>query len=179
MSHTCRVTTSDELLAMPDDGHRYELVEGELRMMSPAGGRHGRIAAKLARRLGDHVEQHGLGETFAAETGFLLRRDPDTVRAPGCGLRRVRKSWGSLRQSSRVSTAGPRPRRRSRLADRPFFGGGGKGARLACRRCSRGFSGRPADPNRTSLSVGRGNPRSPSREGGPEPRSRRVRIGRY
>ena len=51
-------------------------------MMSPAGGRHGRIALKLARRLGDYVEQHDLGETFAAETGFLLTRDPDTVRAP-------------------------------------------------------------------------------------------------
>ena len=51
-------------------------------MMSPAGGRHGRIALKLARRLGDQVERHGLGETFAAETGFLLTQDPDTVRAP-------------------------------------------------------------------------------------------------
>jgi Uma2 family endonuclease len=67
---------------MPSDGNRYELFEGELRMMSPAGGRHGRIALKLGRRLGDHVEQHNLGETFAAETGFLLKENPDTVRAP-------------------------------------------------------------------------------------------------
>ncbi len=51
-------------------------------MMSPAGGRHGRIAQKLLRRLGNYVEQHELGETFAAETGFLLRQNPDTVRAP-------------------------------------------------------------------------------------------------
>jgi Uma2 family endonuclease len=82
MAHDTRVMTADELLAMPDDGRRYELVQGELRMMSPAGGRHGRIAMKLARRLGDFVETHALGETYAAETGFLLRRDPDTVRAP-------------------------------------------------------------------------------------------------
>lgn len=51
-------------------------------MMSPAGARHGRIADKLARRLGDHAERHDLGVTFAAKTGFLLQQDPDTVRAP-------------------------------------------------------------------------------------------------
>ena len=30
-----------------------------------------------------HVHSHGLGEVFAAETGFLLARDPDTVRDAG------------------------------------------------------------------------------------------------
>ena len=82
MSQDTRLMTADQLLAMPDDGKTYELVEGELRMMSPAGGRHGRIALKLGRRIGDHVERHNLGETYAAETGFLLRENPDTVRAP-------------------------------------------------------------------------------------------------
>lgn len=82
MSQDARNMTADDLSAMPDDGHRYELVQGVLRMMSPAGGRHGRIALKLARRLGDFVERHDLGTMFAAETGFLLQRDPDTVRAP-------------------------------------------------------------------------------------------------
>jgi Uma2 family endonuclease len=37
-----------------------------------------RIGAAIAQ----HVQQHRLGETFAAETGFTLQRDPDTVRAP-------------------------------------------------------------------------------------------------
>jgi Uma2 family endonuclease len=82
MSHSTQSITAAELLEMPDDGHRYELVEGELRMMSPAGGRHGRLAQKIGRRIGDHVERHALGETYAAETGFLLRQNPDTVRAP-------------------------------------------------------------------------------------------------
>jgi Uma2 family endonuclease len=74
--------TAEQLAALPDNGNRYELIRGELNMMSPAGGRHGRIAMKLARRIGNFVEQRQLGETFAAETGFLLESNPDTVRAP-------------------------------------------------------------------------------------------------
>ncbi|MEQ8785227.1 MAG: Uma2 family endonuclease [Pirellulaceae bacterium] len=79
---TDQVTTAEQLAARADDGRRYELVAGVLRMMSPAGNRHGRIAARLLVRIANHVEQHALGETYAAETGFLLERSPDTVRAP-------------------------------------------------------------------------------------------------
>jgi len=67
---------------MPDDGQRYELVRGEVRMMSPSGSEHGRIAIRIGWRLAQHVEANELGATFAAETGFLLARDPDTVLAP-------------------------------------------------------------------------------------------------
>jgi Uma2 family endonuclease len=73
--------TADELLRLPHDGHRYELVEGELREMTPAGSRHGRIANTVAFLLTRHVRQHDLGIVYAAETGFQLREDPDTVRA--------------------------------------------------------------------------------------------------
>jgi Uma2 family endonuclease len=82
MSTTAQLMTAEELLSMPDDGFRYELVEGELRRMSPAGHNHGRIAIRLTVPLGKYVEEHGLGEVYAAETGFLLKENPDTVRAP-------------------------------------------------------------------------------------------------
>jgi Uma2 family endonuclease len=39
--------TAQELLGLPDDGKRYELVEGELREMAPAGARHGSVATRL------------------------------------------------------------------------------------------------------------------------------------
>ncbi len=74
--------TAEQLAAMPDNGKRYELVAGELHMMSPAGGRHGRVAFKLGWMLANHVFRDQLGTVYAAETGFLLARDPDTVRAP-------------------------------------------------------------------------------------------------
>ncbi|MFC1759022.1 Uma2 family endonuclease [Planctomycetota bacterium] len=76
------LTTADELFAQPADGYRYELVAGELRMMSPAGGRHGRVALRIAQLLANHVEEHQLGVVFAAETGFRIAQDPDTVLAP-------------------------------------------------------------------------------------------------
>jgi Uma2 family endonuclease len=76
-----RLMSADDLLRLPADGMRHELVDGELRTMAPAGGPHGRDALRIGARLLAHVEAHGLGEVLAAETGFLLRRDPDLVRA--------------------------------------------------------------------------------------------------
>src|SRR6266851_3686598 len=82
MSTTIQTTTADDLLQMPDDGFRYELVRGELRKMSPAGQRHGRIAIRVSTSLDNHVTTNKLGAVYAAETGFLISSDPDTVRAP-------------------------------------------------------------------------------------------------
>jgi Uma2 family endonuclease len=75
-------TTADELLAMPDDGFRYELVKGELIRMSPAADEHGRVTMSLAGPLYNHVRANKLGVVYAAETGFKIESDPDTVRAP-------------------------------------------------------------------------------------------------
>jgi Uma2 family endonuclease len=80
---TTTTVTADELLALPTGmGKRYELVAGELRVMSPAGWRHGGVAGNVAALLGPYIRMHDLGRGFAAETGFLLKREPDTVRAP-------------------------------------------------------------------------------------------------
>lgn len=77
-----RRATAEELLAMPDDGRRWELVRGELRSMSPAGSEHGAVAIRLGALLAAHILQRRLGVPFGAETGFTLARKPDTVRAP-------------------------------------------------------------------------------------------------
>lgn len=79
---TKTLMTADELFQMPDDGYRYELVKGELVKMVPAGPRHGKIAMKLGSLLEQHVSAHNLGSVYAAETGFCLECQPDTVRAP-------------------------------------------------------------------------------------------------
>jgi Uma2 family endonuclease len=74
--------TADELLAMPDDGYRYELVKGELIRMSPTGHEHGIVAMNIGAALHQYVMNHDLGVVYAAETGFKIEQNPDTVRAP-------------------------------------------------------------------------------------------------
>jgi Uma2 family endonuclease len=51
-------------------------------MMSPAGFEHGRVASNIQFHLDSFVRQHGLGIAPTAEPGFLIQRDPDTVRVP-------------------------------------------------------------------------------------------------
>lgn len=76
-----KLVTADELLRMPPS-ERYELVKGVLvEMTPPPGSEHGSLANQLAYLITHHVKQHDLGRVFAAETGFRLARDPDTVRA--------------------------------------------------------------------------------------------------
>jgi Uma2 family endonuclease len=74
--------TADEFFALNLLDEKTELVDGELLRMSPAGAEHGVIALRIGAWLLAFVEERGLGVACAAETGFLVQRDPDTVRAP-------------------------------------------------------------------------------------------------
>jgi Uma2 family endonuclease len=66
---------------MPNPG-RCELVRGEVITMAPSGSEHGGIIVNITVLLDRFVRSHQLGRIFGAETGFIIRRDPDTVRAP-------------------------------------------------------------------------------------------------
>jgi Uma2 family endonuclease len=83
------ITTADQLFSVASQLGRCELVRGELIMMSPAGGRHGVLALKFGARLEEFVSRHALGTVVGAETGFVLQRDPDTVRAPDAAFLRA------------------------------------------------------------------------------------------
>lgn len=74
--------TAEDLLRMPRDGFRYELIRGHLRKMAPAGHIHGRVALNISTPLDVYVRTNSLGAVFAAETGFKLETNPDMVRAP-------------------------------------------------------------------------------------------------
>ena len=82
MSIHTDIKTAEDLFAMPDNGLRRELVAGELREMAPAGDYHGRVTMQFSGPLSVFVDEHDLGAVYAAETGFLLAENPDTVRGP-------------------------------------------------------------------------------------------------
>lgn len=73
-----------KIVGSPEYGDRIvELVEGEIVEMSKPTGLHGQITMLLSLKIGNYVIENGLGVITAAETGFVLERNPDgrdTVR---------------------------------------------------------------------------------------------------
>jgi Uma2 family endonuclease len=81
MTTTTQRVTAEELLAMSLD-EPCELIAGEIVMMTPAGYRHGRIAVRISSLLWSHATKNRLGDVVSGDPGFVISRDPDTVRAP-------------------------------------------------------------------------------------------------
>jgi Uma2 family endonuclease len=79
--HTTMQLSAEEFFHSPDAAHHSELVRGEVLRMTPPGYEHARIQSRLIQLLSEHVERRGLGLVLG-EAGFVLTRDPDTVRAP-------------------------------------------------------------------------------------------------
>ena len=76
-----RPWTGEELSRLPE-GWRYEIDEGELVIMAPAGFERTDISGRVTVLLGQFILSQGLGKILTAEPGFRLRRDPETLRAP-------------------------------------------------------------------------------------------------
>lgn len=74
--------TAEELAQLPDDSMCHELIKGELLTMPPPGDEHGAVIMNLTGPLYNHVKANNLGVLRAAETGFKLESNPDTVLAP-------------------------------------------------------------------------------------------------
>ena len=74
--------TAEELSRLSVPGKSFELVRGQLVVREPPGSWHGMVQANLTRIVADFVHRHSLGLVFGQDTGFRIRSDPDTVRAP-------------------------------------------------------------------------------------------------
>lgn len=94
--------TADEFFEMSFENGKAELVRGEIIRMRPTGGEHGIIAMRIGEWLSAHVRVNNLGVVCAAETGFIVARDPDTVCAPDAAfvskermgdVKRPKKFW--------------------------------------------------------------------------------------
>src|SRR5207253_10330580 len=70
--------------------HHYELVDGVLHVSEPPFAWHGAIQVRLAAALHAHVVPRRLGMVLG-ESGFVLRRGPDTVRGPDVAFIRAER----------------------------------------------------------------------------------------
>src|SRR5687768_3867919 len=81
-----RIQSADDVLQIevPAGIHGYELVDGELVEVMPAGQRHGRISGELYGRLRDHVHEHGVAGVAYVDAGYVLGlpHDPERMRGP-------------------------------------------------------------------------------------------------
>ena len=83
---TRSLITAEELFELPDGGGRSELVNGEIIRMTPNGAEHGVVTAQIGHLIQEYTLANDLGFCCGAETGFILQRDPDVVRAPDAAV---------------------------------------------------------------------------------------------
>lgn len=75
--------TAEELMQLPHDDLRHELINGELITMPLPKLPHGRIATRLGFQIMRFVlENDDLGEVYIGDVGFQLTWNPDTVLSP-------------------------------------------------------------------------------------------------
>ncbi len=102
--------TDQDLLRLPKDGRKYELVDGELRV-SPAGARHGKISLRLGAALLAFVREKRLGEVFDSSTGYRLPggnvRSPDASFVSSKRLPRVPEGFLELAPDLAVEVLSP------------------------------------------------------------------------
>ncbi|MEL6319237.1 MAG: Uma2 family endonuclease [Cyanobacteria bacterium J06626_14] len=76
-----KVWSDEEFMALPKDGHRYEVVDGELIDMGNSGMEHGNLGSYLGGLLELYARPKRLGVTCDSSTAFKLtsgnRRSPD------------------------------------------------------------------------------------------------------
>lgn len=77
-----RSLTAEDLYELHLEDVRAELVRGDLVCEPPAGFDHGVRSADVGYHLQTFIEGHPIGVVCGAGTGFVLFRNPDTVRAP-------------------------------------------------------------------------------------------------
>ena len=82
MATILKLMTAEELLLMPDDGIQRELIRGVLTEDMPPGDEHGVLVARIGWLFTNYCEANDYGEVRAGDSGFLLERNPDTVRGP-------------------------------------------------------------------------------------------------
>jgi len=91
MVTTTRSVTLEELERDGGPEGWWEVINGELTELLPAGGKHGRIWGAIYAHLWNFVVPNRRGHVYGADTGFVLVVDPLTLRAPDVGFIRAER----------------------------------------------------------------------------------------
>ncbi len=77
-----KLVTAEELLELSANGFYGELVRGELVELMRPGVRHNKVMGLMTYILMSFVLPRSLGTVLPGDTGVVIERGPDTVRAP-------------------------------------------------------------------------------------------------
>lgn len=115
--------TLEELHSLPDDGNKYEVINGELFVTPPPTDDHETIIARLSRILDPYVAKHGLG--FVYHPRSVVRTEgsevePDLMVRQPQGHRKAK--WEDAPTPSLiVEVLSPYTRRRDREQKRDHY----------------------------------------------------------
>lgn len=88
-----KVWTEAELQALPDEGYKYEVVDGELRMSPKNNFQHENLCGRLFLELANFNRTHGLGVVLGSNLGCWMNnrncRAPDISFIPKDRLQRL------------------------------------------------------------------------------------------
>jgi Uma2 family endonuclease len=122
MPQTAEIWTAEHIRALPDDGLRHEVVDGE-HLVSPAPRPlHQAAVAELMRRLDPYVREHHLGRVWTSPADIEL--DPRTLMQPDVFVTRSRrvKTWkDALPLRLAIEVLSPSTARADRIVKRRRF----------------------------------------------------------
>lgn len=88
--------TYEDYLDFPDDGKRYEIVDGEVYVTPAANTRHQDLVLFVVRRIADHVDRHGGGRVFVSPYDVVLSPtdvvQPDVLFVADAGTHQITKA---------------------------------------------------------------------------------------
>jgi Uma2 family endonuclease len=124
MAHATLRWTTDMVQSLPDDGNRYELVDGALLVTPAPVPIHQRAVGLLARLLTEYVDQLRLGEVFESPADVQL--EPETILQPDVfvvpEMAEPVRRWTDVRALLlAVEVLSPGSRRHDRITKRAFY----------------------------------------------------------
>lgn len=123
--HALRQWTADDLLALPDDGQRYEVIDGELFVTPSPSMENQRALSVLFRLVADYIDREHVGEAFfsPSDITFSPRRSvqPDMFVVPLVEGRRHRQFRDMKHLLLAVEVLSPSTARLDRVQKRVLY----------------------------------------------------------